>query len=99
MLAETEIHAFCRAAAHFRPLVCHFPPLSMSKITPPANPTHPSPRPARSIFASFFKRTAPVCVQTEIDMATVIFLIVMLHLVAGFGYVMYKLNKKPDTKA
>ncbi len=32
-------------------------------------------------------------------MATILFSIVMLHLLVGFGYVMYKLNKKPDTKA
>jgi hypothetical protein len=29
-------------------------------------------------------------------MATIIFAIVMLHLLAGFGYILYKLSAKPD---
>lgn len=31
-------------------------------------------------------------------MGTIIFIIVMLHLVAGFGFVFYKLNSKPNNK-
>lgn len=38
--------------------------------------------------------------KNELYMATLFFAIVMLHLLAGFGYVMYRLNapaKKEDT--